>query len=219
MENNPQDMMAVGPGAFPDEQIDPRPLLEGFSEQQYVDVHNILAVDFVGKVGQTRPVSAPLNITVSSEVPGVTQSEQEVRSNYGLNLRNKDYQSKTHIVNKVVLRTGETKRLPGNVASVVVGQLVTEIMGRRGQKLLLANLSARHLVEEEVVMGHGFISDLMNSAPMTIEEQLNRAIEEKPSEEFPDLDSAGSGEAGKESSNSTGNDSAGSKPAKSLAAK
>lgn len=179
--------LAAGPGAFADEGIAPRPMLEGASDQEYADVVNLLSVDFIGKVAQSRPVNAPVNISISSNVPGMTRSENDVRNNYGLDLRNPDHQGKAHIVNKIVLRAGETKRLPGNVASVVVGQLVSEIMARRGQKLQLADLFARHHVETEVIVSRGLINDLMSSAPMSAQERIDIAMKEQPHEEFPDL--------------------------------
>lgn len=183
---------SVGPGAFEDKGISPRPQLEGASADEYVEIFNPLSVTFIGKVGITRPVNAPMTVIQTPGISTMTRNESEVRTNYGLDLKNPNHQGKTNIVQQVTLESGKITRLSGNVASVIVGQLITEMMGREGKKLLLADLHARSEYEKRVIRGRGFLSELLGRQPLTVEQQLTEAlkedIKEASSGEFPELD-------------------------------
>ena len=184
-KEEPQDLTA-GPGAVADNGEAPKPLLEGMTEEDYVEILNPLSVDFAGIFGTTKPVRAPIKISGNPQAPGVTESEQDVKQNYGLDLRNPLHQGKASIQNKIVIKSGKTIRLLGNEAQVVVRQLVREIMQREGKKLLLADPFAQRQVEERVVLRTGRMSEFMGEA-QSRSEQLRNVIEEKNEQtDFPD---------------------------------
>lgn len=197
MESN-----AVGPGAVPVVGEAPKPVLEGASELEYVEVHNPLPMDFIAQVAMTRPVNAPVRIVQTPGLETVVQNESDLARVYGLaGFKNADHTGKANIINQVVLPAGKTVRLLGNVAQVVVNQLVNEIMQRNKQQLLLADPHARHEVEVLVVQRRGSVSEYMNSTPLTVAQQAQVAIEESNEQEFPGL--VGDGEASSESGSQT----------------
>lgn len=198
MESN-----VAGPGAVVEETISPKPLLDGASEYEYVEIKNPLTVDFVGLVGVTRPANTPMRIGDPTNPQGVTASEEELRRTYGLNLRNNDFTGRVNIQNKITIPAGKTLRILGNEAQVILRQLVNEVMSRTGQKKLLADAAARRRTEEQLVISRGSVSELMGSRPQTIQEQLTNAIKE-PDDDFPGIkeDPSGSGAGGGQSSSS-----------------
>lgn len=180
---------AVGPGSVVESDVSPQPTLDGVSEFEYVDILNPLPFEFRGKVAVTRPVNAPLTIVASKDAPGVTKTEQDIKTLYGLDLRNPDHQGRASIINIVPIKSGTTVRLPGNEAQVIVRQLVTEILAQRGRKLSLADPTARKEVEDEVIQGRGSIAEFMGTRPLSVSEQLHNALEES-NNEFPEADQA-----------------------------
>lgn len=194
----------AGPGAIVDEGIAPAPLLDNTSEAEYVDVLNPLTVDFVGQFGVTRPTQA--SVTIGSESDGRRLSEEDASRRYGVpRLSNPDRTGRAQIVNRVRIPSGQTMRLMGNEAQVIVRQLVNEIMAREGKKLQLADKFARNLVEQRIIIHRGYIQDIMAQKPVTVSQQLQDAIKqnqemtpmaedartEKPPEpEFPTLEVA-----------------------------
>lgn len=183
--------LVAGPGADPELGIAPRPLLEGASEYEYVDLHNPLSVEFIAMFGVSRPVNAPVSIT-PVQGRGVTQTEADLRQGYGLDLRNPDHQGRANIVNRSSIPSGQTKRFLGNEAQVVIRQLVNEIMQREDNKILLADGHARREVEQRIIMARGNVADYLGQAPKTVSEQLQAVKETQSAEEqFPGLSSAG----------------------------
>lgn len=183
--------LVAGPGSIPDEGVAPKSLLDGASQYEFVDLLNPLSVEFIGMFGVERPSSAP--VTVSAvQGRGVTKSEQDVRTNYGLDLRNPDHQGRANIVNRISIPSGRTVRLLGNEAQVVIKQLVNEIMSREDRKILLADPTARREVEERIVVFRGSVADYLGQAPKSVNDQLQEVKKEDVHEEqFPNLDDAG----------------------------
>lgn len=178
--------LVAGPGSTPDEGIAPKPLLDGASQYEYVDLLNPLSVEFIGMFGIERPVNAP--VTVSAvQGRGVTKTEQDVRMNYGLDLRNPDHQGRANAVNRVSIPSGHTARFLGNEAQVVAKQLVNEIMAREGNKLLLADAHARRAVEERIVINRGLVADYLGQSPRSVSEQLQEVKKVEHEEQFPGL--------------------------------
>lgn len=184
--------LAVGPGAIADNTAEPGSLLDRASEYEYVEVFNPLSVPFKGIFGVTRPVDAPVRINRAKEAPGVTATEHDVVRNYGLDLKNPDHQGKASITNTVTIPAGQTIRLLGNEAQVVVRQLVNEIMQRSGRRLFMADPHARREVERQVIRGRGHVDELLGRPIMPVRDQLQQAIKEPVSyepeptrEEFP----------------------------------
>lgn len=196
----------AGPGSVQTNLIAPKPLLEGANDSELITIFNPLSVDFVGLIGVDKTIDAPFQIRKTVGAEGVSMTESDVRSNYGLTLKNKDHMSRMSITNKVIIPSGKTYNLQGSAAKVVVHQLVNEIMQREGNNLKLADPNARHEVEERVIISRGSISDLLGNAPQTIQQQINNAVDkaneaQDDQEEFPGV--------GTEETSSTSTDSGG----------
>lgn len=177
---------AAGPGSVTESATDVRPLLEDASPLEYIEVLNPLSVDFVAKIGITKPVSA--SVTISKDINGRQMSEQDILSSYGIGLHNQDVQGRTHVENNIRIGSGKTINLLGDQAKVVVRQLVNEIMSREGRQLFLADPSARRAVEERLIMSRGSVQgDLLGQQATTVREQLEIAVKESNNEEFPEL--------------------------------
>lgn len=187
MENN----QAAGPGAIEDQGVAPRPLLEGASEYEVVTVFNPLSVDFIGQVGQSKPVNMPFEVRRDGVTSTITNDENGVRSNYGLNLKNPDHQAKMPIVNKIRIPSGQTINLLGNEAQVIVRQLTNEIMQREGKRLMLADPTARYEVEVRIVRTRRSVEEAIGSAPQSVQSQLKDSVtklnERDNEQEFPGL--------------------------------
>jgi hypothetical protein len=204
---------AAGPGSVQENDVAPRPLLEGVSEYQVVTILNPLSVDFIGKVGQSKPVSLPFEVRKDGYTNPLTRTEEDVTRNYGLNLKNPDHQARIPISSNVHIPSGRTINLQGNEAKVIVTQLVNEILQREGKKLFLADPTTRVEVERRIVMSIRSLEDVLGtvqSVQTQINEGLNK-VNEQDEPEFPGLaqtapaESAGSGASG---------DAAGERPAR-----
>lgn len=181
------DARAVGPGAIEESNVDVKPLLDGASEYEYVEILNILPVTFIAKFAVTRPVRGEVRIVTSKDTPTITESEADIRRNYGLDLRNKDHQGKMNIVQKVTIAPGATIRVLGNEAQVIVNQMVTEILQRRGLKLHLADPTQRNIVEQEIVRRRDSVESILGRSPVSVQDQLQAAIAPQQEVEFPDV--------------------------------
>lgn len=173
---------SVGPGAVEEAQVAPKPLLEGANEYEYVELLNPLTADFIGIFAMTRPVRASITISNSPDAPGATQNESDVRQNYGLNLNNPDFTGKSNIQSRIKIPAGQTVRMPGNEAQVIIRQLVNEIMGREGKKLMMADPYQRSLVENRIVIHRGTMAEILDR-PQTVQEQFKTAIDNSNQEE------------------------------------
>lgn len=182
------NMRAAGPGAVEESQVDVKPLLDGASEYEYVEILNPLSVPFIAKFAVTRPVRGEVRIVASSKTSQITETEADIRRNYGLDLRNKDHTGKANIVNKVTIQPHTTIRVLGNEAQVIVNQLVTEILQREGKKLHLADPTQRNIIEREIVRRRADVESLMGRTPLSVQEQLEAAVHQPEQEvEFPDV--------------------------------
>lgn len=197
-------MAVVGPGAQREIPTDVRPMLEGASEFEYITVLNILTDDFAVRVGQDVAVNAPFSIgqDTSGQTNQITNTEQDARQVYGLNLKNKDHIGRKHIAIDTIIPAGQTRRFKGNEARVAVTQLVNEYMQRTGQTKQMADPEARRVVEEKIIQSRGSIQELMDNQLQTPRTQANEAIKkanEVKNAAFPELSresSAGAGAAG-----------------------
>jgi|ERR1043165_1672980 hypothetical protein len=187
-----QSNKAAGPGAIVENTAEPGSTLDGASEYEYVTIFNPLSVDFVGQVGQSKPVNVPFQIRRDQHTAVVSTSEAAVQQNYGLSLKNKDHAAKMPIVNRIVIPSGQMRNILGNEAQVIVRQLVNEILQREGNKLHLADPHQRRLVEARVIRTRKSVEEILGTAPQAISDQLQGAIdksnEQQDEQEFPDLD-------------------------------
>lgn len=176
MDEELVDLRPVGPGSVTEEGLAPKPALDGFSEFEYVEILNPLSVDFIGQFGTTKPIRA--EITISPTIDGQKMNESQASQQYGIpRLTNPAKSGNANIVNRVKIPSGKTIRLLGNEAQVIVRQLVTEIMQRQGQRLLLADAFQRHQVEASVIISHGSVNDILGKNPVSVSEQLKAAIQ------------------------------------------
>lgn len=189
-------MALVGPGSVPAAATDIHSLLDGASEYEYVEVLNPLTDDFAVQVAQDIATSAPFNIgkDTSGKTNQMTHTEQDVRQVYGLDLKNREFPSKQHISNSVIIKSGQTLRLKGSEAQVAVRQIVNEMMQREGNARLLSDPTLRREAEQRVIQGRGTIQELMGATNFaTPQQQATEAINrsnEVPNEstEFPELE-------------------------------
>jgi hypothetical protein len=184
-------MALVGPGAINENQIAPDPTLAGASEYEYVTILNPLSDDFAIKVAQDVPVNRPFEIRGKT---GAIQEENDVRREYGLNLKNPEHPSTERVImNSSIIPAGKTINLKGNEAQVAVRQLVNEILQREGKRLLMSDPNLRKEVEDRIIIQRGSMQDLLGSPITTPQAQINEAVnksnEVTDEQEFPGLDS------------------------------
>lgn len=198
------EQLAAGPGSVVEQGIAPKPLLEGASGDEVVEVFNPLPVDFYGLVGQSKPIRLPFEVRHDGHTQTITKDEGSVAMNYGVNLLNKEHPSNLPITNKVLIPSGKSVFVLGNEAQVIVRQLVNELMQREGKRLMLADPYQRHLAEQKIVRSRRSVEDAIGR-PQTVESQINSGIgslnEVENEQEFPGLnESAGSSEERSDSS-------------------
>lgn len=182
------DNRAAGPGAVDNSQIDPGALLDGASDYEYVEVLNPLSVDFIGKFGVEKPVNVPMKFQAAQGTTALTTDEAGLATNYGLGgFKNSDHPTLAKITNTVTIKAGQTLRMRGGEAQVVVRQLVNEIIQREGNKLFIADPTTRNNVEKRIVLKRGSINELMGSSPVSVMEQVNTAIKDSNETEFPEV--------------------------------
>lgn len=203
------DTRAAGPGAIEDAALDVKPLLEGASEYEYVEILNPLSVPFVAKFGVTRAVRGDIRIVTNRETPTVTNDENDIRRNYGLDLRNKDHTGKANIVNRVTIDPGHTIRVLGNEAQVIVNQLVTEIMQRRGKRLQLADPTQRNIVEQEIIRRRDSVESILGRSPMSVQDQLHDVVNSSNGQQEVEFPDATIKDIHEETTDSSGSDSSG----------
>lgn len=181
-------MAIVGPGADPQRVTDVKPLLEGASEYEYVTLLNPLTDDFAIRVAQDVPVNMPTEIRAKT---GLVQDDKDVTRNYGIDLKNPDFQGRRHIINDTVIKAGKTINLKGSEAQVAIRQIVNEVMQREDNKRMMADPHARQLVEERIIVSRGSIQDLMDGGLRSQRTQIDEAIDNSNKEshetEFPGL--------------------------------
>lgn len=173
-------LQSVGPGTVRQEDSDAQPLLNGMSEYHFVDVFNPLPIPFTGQFAATKPVNAPMRIGKSDE-NGRQISERDLDAALGGAFRNPDFQGRTHVTTNYVIEAGETKRLLGNEAQVIVRQLVNALMDLDGATLRRGNNFYRRKYEEKVVKNYGEIT----ASWQPVEDQLRASMGEP--QEFAEL--------------------------------
>ncbi len=196
---------SVGPGTLTAQPEAQPSLLDGVTEYEWVDLFNPLSVTFVAQVASSRPFNAPVRIYQTPGLESGVRTESDLATQYGLTgFKNKDHPSQVHVPHTIEIASGQTRRLPGNEAQVVLRQIVGHLLQVEGKGLKLADPYERNLAEQRIVRGRGNISDLMSSAPVSVSDQLHNAVEvsnarkeepvNAPTEEaFADVTGAGSG--------------------------
>lgn len=200
----------AGPGAVKQSPTGVVARLDGASENEYIEVLNPLSVAFIARVASSRPINAPVRIVTDQNTPTATRTEDDLRRNYGLDLRNPDHKSMTHIEQTVEIRPGATVRLPGNEAQVVVRQLVNEILQREGRKLFIGDPFSRQQVEDRIIIKRGSMSEFFGMQSLNVREELNKGMTNETTEQsFPEIEDnsgedASSADATRQPSNGSG---------------
>lgn len=164
--------------------MEQKSILQNVNELDIIEVHNPLSEDFTGEVARS--------VVVAS-------NSQVISEKYGI-AKNPLHQPQQHVVQKVVIKSGQTLRLPGDVAKVVVDQLVRKIMMKEGNTKLMADAHAFMEVERRVVINHSKVygNEETSSVENRLQQQIDdlnqtKTIEEKTDEltAFPSEQGAG----------------------------
>lgn len=186
---NPNDIKAnstaEGPGSNLQIAERMKPLVDGLDENYYVEILNPLSVDFMGRVSSSRPADRPLTVVTNKMTPTITQTEDDIRRNYGLNLKNNDHLSQVHFAQTVTIPAGKTIRLPGNEAQVIVRQLVNILMDKEGRKLFKGDSFARREIEDRVVIKQGTMSEFFTTQNVDIRGVINEDLHNETEQSFP----------------------------------
>lgn len=179
--NELEPQTAIGPGTLTQEETtDPKSLLDGVGDTEYVELLNPLSVAFVAQAALTTNVTAPMHVGKTHEdAPGLTRSENDIRQIYGFDLRAQAQQSgKTHVLKRIPIESGKTIRLLGGEAQVVLRQLTTAVLQREGKNNLIANAHARREVEGRIVQSRGDLMSVLGRSPLSVRDQLQSALDE-----------------------------------------
>lgn len=214
-------MAIVGPGAVKQDEIAPKPSLDGASEYEYVTIFNPLTDDFAIQVAQSKSVDLP--VTVRSKT-SMIQEEGDIRREYGLQLKNPDYQAKAHISNTTVIKAGQKLNLKGDEAQVAVRQLVNEYLQREGKSKFLADPNVRKAAEGIIIVGRGSVQELLDGKLQSPQSQINDAVaksNEVQDEAFPGIQARAEGdsEAGSDQESAGVQDTAPEQPREETATK
>ena len=146
-------------------QGDIKPMLDGKGEETVVTVHNPLTSDFSVQYARSLTTKRP-----------ESESERFAREKAGLAMEKDMGQQQAHSVQFMVLKAGETKNLPGDIAQVAVRQLVNYILGVRGGSgaKLMADMHARQEVEKEIIIKITDSTTFMNELNETTEQAIDK---------------------------------------------
>ncbi len=139
--DNGNDGNVVG-APLPQDMAEYKPMLAGFGPEKIVTVFNPLPSDFRFQHARSMVQQAPLT------------KNQQFAEEKGLSMR-KDSNSVAHYSQYWILKSGEHKNLPGDIAQKAVQDLVNYILMSRagkGQPKNVADGHARAVVEREVVI-------------------------------------------------------------------
>lgn len=178
----PDDSNVVG-APLPQDQAEYRAMLAGFGEDKVVTVFNPLSQDFRFQHARSITQAAPMS-----------EEQRKVQDKLGFPI-GKESNTMTHYSQYWVLKAGESKNLPGDIAQKAVQDLVNYILMSRAGKGRPKNVAdgfARSQVEKEVVIAvHDNVSFFNSMSPQEYTDQqvnkLNGApAATPPAEEQPD---------------------------------
>jgi len=182
----------LGPGAQPAAQAEYEPSLNGATRDEVVEILNPMTFDFMAKVGVTKTAMTAVRINNPNNTSIRTEADLAAKGIAGF--RNPDKGGGVvHIANNVPIPAGTTIKQPGDVAQIIVKQLITAVISIRGDKLKISDPETRRQVENEVIVSRRPMSELFGAGgPITVEEQMKAAVEaanKSNSEEqgFPDV--------------------------------
>lgn len=153
--------------ALPEQQSDIKPILNGVGEDKVVGVINPLPQDFRVQYARSLVQAAPLS-----------PEGQFAREKAGLVL-SKDSRPVAHVAQFLILKAGETKNLPGDIAQTAVRQLTTYIIGVRyaGQRHKpIADPHMRNQVEQEIIVYVKDNTEILNQ--LNDQDYTNRQLQQ-----------------------------------------
>jgi hypothetical protein len=151
--------------------MEQKSILDSVSEHDVVTVFNPLSDAFIGKVARSVVSSAARQSvqTGNGEADAFVQGLNRGISNGG-------HLSMAHVQQQVVLKPGQSVRMPGDIARVIVRQLVKEMMQREGAKRQMADPATFMEYEQRVVLNHENM--LSNLSLESVEERLQRQLDD-----------------------------------------
>lgn len=147
-------------------------MLAGLGEDIVVTVHNPLPNDF--RIQYARTLAQPLNVSRERQMARMRPEDRKALDKAGMDY-DKDTVGVDHSIQFLVLKAGETKNLPGDVAQIAVRKLVTYILGQQAKGKShnnIANPSARADVEKGIVIRVIDNMTLINQMNTSTEEQI-----------------------------------------------
>ncbi len=176
-QSAPPAPTVVGPGAILETQAEYEPTLNNATRDEVVEILNPMTVDFMARVGVTKTTMMPVRINNPNNTSIKTESDLAAKGIPGF--RNPDKGGGIiHVANPVPIPAGQTIKQPGDVAQVIVRQLITAVISMRGLQLKISDPETRRKVENEVIISRRPMSELFGAGgPITVEEQMTAAIE------------------------------------------
>lgn len=162
---------------LPSQSIPTGSMLDGMGEDRVVAVFNPLPNDF--RIQYARTLAQPLQLSQAQQLARMTDEERKAYDKSGLDIR-KDTPGVGHSVQFLVLKAGETKNLPGDIAQVAVRKLITYILISRDKGARhnsAADPSARAEVEKQIVINVIDNMTLINQLTATPEDYTSGQIE------------------------------------------
>lgn len=163
--------------SLPQDTTDYKAMLAGFGEDKIVTVYNPLTSDFRFQHARTTTQAAPL-----------TKEQQFAEEKAGLSMR-KEANSVAHYAQFWILKAGESKNLPGDIAQKAVQDLVTYILMQRAGKGKPKNVAdgyARAQVEKEIVVAvHDNVTFFNSMKPEEYSQKQVEKLNESTDKESP----------------------------------
>lgn len=137
--------------------------LDGFGESMVVEIFNPLSQAFRAKFARSVTGGAPFS-----------DQDKWVAEKGGVDVR-KDSATQ-HVSQYYIIPAGQSRKLPGDIAQVVVRQMVTYIIQATGQKSKVADPFTRQQVEKDIIINTKTMIDYANQEPM--DKKIDRQIDE-----------------------------------------
>lgn len=173
---------------LPTEAVATTGLLDGMGEDKVVAVFNPLPQDFRVQYARSLPVNPVM--ARQQQLNRMEPADRQTFEKSGL-LTDKDGGGSAPSVQYQILKAGETKNLPGDIAQLAVRQLVTYLIQKSGNKIKAADPYTRNSYEKQIVISITDAIDFMSQLNATPVAQTQAEIEKlnpvsKPSVEPPD---------------------------------
>lgn len=160
--------MALVGAQLPEDQIDWSPQLSGMGPEKTVSLFNPLSDDF--------------QVIYARALPGVSELSPGsiiAREKAGLDL-SKQGGNQKYVQQSIILKSGTTVNLPGDIAQKAVQDLVSYILGVRTKNARTADPVSRGNVEKEIIMAIKDTSEFLNQPIETPVEPVLAKTEEPP---------------------------------------